>query len=76
MDGGCLSILIAGHPKLKYDLQRPILEEIGSRAESLLTPLQIGYHLTLALEEAYKIGTKPVTEEIVKSVIAKDINEV
>ncbi len=119
MDGGCLSILIAGHPKLKNDLKRPNLEEIGSRtdiftmdgivaskreyiewiinnctkpgvkidyvitdeaidllAESLLTPLQIGYHITLALEEAYKIGTKPVTEDIVKSVIAKDINDI
>ncbi len=32
--------------------------------------------MTLALEEAYKIGIKPVTEDIVKSVIAKDINDI
>jgi type II secretory pathway predicted ATPase ExeA len=30
--GGRLSIVLAGHPKLKNDLRRPALEEIGSRA--------------------------------------------
>ena len=30
--GGTLSIVLAGHPKLKNDLRRPTMEEIGSRA--------------------------------------------
>jgi type II secretory pathway predicted ATPase ExeA len=29
---GRLSIILAGHPKLKNDLRRPTLEEIGARA--------------------------------------------
>jgi type II secretory pathway predicted ATPase ExeA len=31
-NGGTLSVLLAGHPKLKNDLRRPSLEEIGGRA--------------------------------------------
>jgi len=31
-NGGILSVLLAGHPKLKNDLRRPSLEEIGARA--------------------------------------------
>jgi type II secretory pathway predicted ATPase ExeA len=31
-DGGLLSVVLAGHPKLKNDLRRPSLEEIGARA--------------------------------------------
>ena len=30
--GGMLSVVLAGHPKLKNDLRRPTMEEIGSRA--------------------------------------------
>jgi len=30
--GGALSVVLAGHPKLKNDLRRPSMEEIGSRA--------------------------------------------
>lgn len=30
--GGVLAVVIAGHPKLKNDLRRPTMEEIGSRA--------------------------------------------
>jgi len=113
-----LSVVLAGHPKLKNDLVRPNLEEIGSRseiftldgitsskreyiewllttcsqkdtgidtiltadaldflAERLITPLQIEHYLTLALEEAYLVGIKPVSTEIVEAVIAKDIND-
>lgn len=31
LQGGTLSILLVGHPKLKNDLRRPSLEEIGAR---------------------------------------------
>jgi type II secretory pathway predicted ATPase ExeA len=103
--GAPLSIVLAGHPKLKNDLRRPSLEEIGGRASAfglegirghqreyiewvlqsscgssveptelmseealsmmatrLATPLQIEQYLTLAFEEAYSIGSKPVTQ--------------
>jgi type II secretory pathway predicted ATPase ExeA len=33
--GGRLSVLLAGHPKLKNDLRRPSLEEIGYRTDVL-----------------------------------------
>ncbi len=32
-DGGKLSIILAGHPKLRNDLRRPTMEEIGNRTE-------------------------------------------
>lgn len=116
--GGTLSVVLAGHPKLKNDLRRSALEEIGSRttvfdldgiaaskrnfiewllqkctksetdihsilteeaidllAERLLTPLQIEHHLTLALEEAYLIGETPVSENVIESILAKDIDD-
>lgn len=115
--GGTLSVVLVGHPKLKNDLRRPTMEEIGGRstvlvleglknkkeeyiewlleqcthagtkiediftrealsllAEKLATPLQIGYYLGLAFEEAYKIGQKPVTSEIIEGILTKDID--
>ncbi len=114
---GTFSVVLVGHPKLKNDLRRPAMEEIGSRAsvfvlegiqgqqeqyidwliekcvkkdvarkdifaddamallvERLITPLQIAQHLTLAFEEGYRIGQKPVTAEIINAILAKDIN--
>ena len=114
---GVLSIILAGHPKLKNDLRRPAMEEIGSRtsifnlegiqgqkteyirwllgqclkkgvkqpdvftddaldylAERLSTPLQIEQHLTLAFEEGYHIGQKPIETELIDAIMAKDIN--
>jgi type II secretory pathway predicted ATPase ExeA len=115
--GGSLSIVLAGHPKLKNDLNSAQNEEIGSRttvfelngvvaskreyiewlledcskpdtdiyslateeaidllSDRLLTPLQISHHLSLAFEEAFKVGEKPINEEIIKSVLTKDID--
>ena len=117
--GGTLSVVLAGHPKLRNDLRRPTMEEIGNRAtlfsldnvhganreyiywlikqctrpetnpntlfdeeavellaERLATPLQIGQHMTLALEEAFHIGGQPVTVDVTESVLAKDINDI
>ena len=31
--GGCLSVVLAGHPKLRNDLRRPTMEEIGFRTD-------------------------------------------
>ena len=33
-DGGCLSVVLAGWPKLSNDLRRPKLEEIGMRTDT------------------------------------------
>ncbi|NEQ78588.1 MAG: AAA family ATPase [Okeania sp. SIO2C9] len=117
-DKGTLSVVLAGHPKLKNDLRRPSLEEIGARAsvfslegirgyqkdyiewvlteaskaetvptqlltseaidflaERLVTPLQIQQYLTLALEEAYRVGQKPVEPEIIEAVLTSGLNE-
>lgn len=115
--GGTLSVVLAGHPKLKNDLRRPSMEEIGSRAtvfelegfggekrqyvqwllnealspkakldaiitaealsilsDRLTTPLQFEQYLTLALEEGYKVGQKPVGAEVIDTVLAKDLD--
>jgi hypothetical protein len=40
----------------------------------LSTPLQFEYYLTRALEEAYKVGQKPVGTDMIENVLAKDIN--
>jgi type II secretory pathway predicted ATPase ExeA len=116
--GGILSVVLAGHPKLKNDLGRAAMEEIGSRttriqlegikgyqcnyiewllaecrtpkaklagqltdealqylSERLATPLQIEYYLGRAFEEGYLMGQTPVTQEIVESVLAPDLDE-
>lgn len=115
---GKLSVVLAGHPKLKNDLQRPTMEEIGFRTEvfsldritgsqreyiqwllacctqgrikvesiltedavnllatKLRTPLQVQRYLTLALEAAYQIGEKPISAEVVESVLSRQIDD-
>jgi type II secretory pathway predicted ATPase ExeA len=115
--GDLLAVILAGHPKLKNDLRRPAMEEIGARAtvltvdgiqgqqrayitwlleqcgtsaaeailtaeaidvlaDSLATPLQVEHYLTLALEAAYRAGQKPVTPEIIASVLAQGLDDV
>ena len=117
--GGNLAVIIAGHPKLGNDLKRPIMEEIGARAQlfqlnhwvenkvaygtwllkqccgkdiksaeiiteeamellisSLVTPLQINHYLTQAMEQAYQAGTRPITTEIVQSVLTPDLEAI
>jgi hypothetical protein len=49
-------------------------EAIDLLSERLLTPLQIAHHLTLAFEEAFKVGEKPVNEKIIESVLTIDID--
>ncbi|WP_024420859.1 ExeA family protein, partial [Pseudomonas avellanae] len=114
---GRLSVVLAGHPKLRNDLRRPTMEEIGYRtdifsldsiagsqreyihwlletctegkidAESILTedaidllatklrtPLQIQLHISLALEAGYLTGEKPVSAELVESVLSRQLD--
>jgi type II secretory pathway predicted ATPase ExeA len=51
-------------------------EALDILATRLGTALQIEDHLTRALEEAYKVGQKPVKPEIVESVLTKDLNDI
>ncbi len=118
-DGGeRLSVVLAGHPKLRNDLRRPIMEEIGCRTSSfafegiagqqrdcidwllaasaaqgttpgelvtepaigllaarLRTPLQVEQHLTLAFEEGFRVGEKPVTAEVVEAVLSRQLDD-
>lgn len=116
--GGRLSVILAGHPKLRNDLRRPTMEEIGYRtdifnldgiagsqrayiqwllgvcadnkaelgeiltdeaidilATKLRTPLQVQLHLTLALEAGYQTGEKPVTAELVETVLSRQLDD-
>jgi hypothetical protein len=43
-------------------------------AERLMTPLQIEHYLTRALEQAYRVGGKPVTPAIVTQTLAPDLH--
>jgi O-acetylhomoserine/O-acetylserine sulfhydrylase-like pyridoxal-dependent enzyme len=43
--------------------------------ERLATPLQIEQYLTLAFEEAYSIGQKPVTAEVIENVLAQGLDD-
>lgn len=115
---GRLSVVLAGHPKLRNDLRRPTMEEIGYRtdvfsldgiagaqreyirwllgtctegqveAESILTedaidilatklrtPLQVQLHLTLALEAGYQAGEKPVSADLIESILSRQIDD-
>jgi len=117
-NSGTLCVVLAGHPKLKNDLRRPTLEEIGARAsvftlegiqghqyqyikwllseciqdklqpenllteeaiaflaERLITPLQVEHYLRLVFEEAYRVGLKPATPDIIKTVLAAGLND-
>jgi type II secretory pathway predicted ATPase ExeA len=50
-------------------------EAVDFLAASLATPLQVEQYLTLALEAGYRAGQKPVTPEIVASVLATGLDE-
>ena len=55
-----------------------IIEEqaIDYLAEKLSTPLQIEQHLTMAMEEGYKIGIKPITTDLLDITLSKHIDDI
>ncbi len=116
--GGSLSIVLSGHPKLKNDLRRPTMEEIGYRttiitfegitgqqrpyiawllkacvatdrdpaeifedaavdllARRLATPLQIEQYLTRALEEGFRVGERPITPQLIETILSPQLDE-
>ncbi len=50
-------------------------EAIDLLSERLITPLQIEHYLNLSVEEGYRLGQKPVTPEIINSVLAKGLDD-
>jgi type II secretory pathway predicted ATPase ExeA len=69
--GGTLSVVLAGHPKLKNDLSRPSMEEIGARATVFdLEPFgperlkYINWLIGQALTAKVKIDTLITTEAL------------
>jgi type II secretory pathway predicted ATPase ExeA len=59
--GGILSVLLAGHPKLKNDLRRPTMEEIGSRSTILTLEGMVGSqreYITWLIDACGSEGTK------------------
>ena len=115
---GSLAIVLSAHPKLRQDLRRPTMEEVGYRstviayegvaghqreyiawllracaaadttlaemiddaavellATRLRTPLQIEQHLVLAFEEAFRVDVKPVTVEVIESVLSRHMDD-
>jgi len=50
-------------------------EAIAFLAERLITPLQVEHYLRLVFEEAYRVGLKPATPDIIKTVLAAGLND-
>ena len=50
-------------------------DAIDLLASKLRTPLQVQRYLALALEAAYQVGEKPVSPEIVESVLSRQIDD-
>jgi len=50
-------------------------EAIDMLATKLRTPLQVQTHLTLALEAGYQTGEKPVTVELVETVLSRQLDD-
>jgi hypothetical protein len=44
-------------------------------ASRLKTPLQIEQHLTLAFEEAFRVGERPVTRQVVEGVLSRQLDD-
>jgi hypothetical protein len=51
------------------------VEAIDVLASLLRTPLQIQMHLNLALEASYQSGERPVSVEVVESVLSRQIDD-
>jgi type II secretory pathway predicted ATPase ExeA len=70
-----LKWLLAQSVAPKTKIESVIADDaVAMLSEKLSTPLQFEYYLTRALEEAYKVGQKPVGADMIENVLAKDIN--
>jgi hypothetical protein len=70
-----LKWLLAQSVSPKTKIESVITDDaVAMLSEKLSTPLQFEYYLTRDLEEAYKVGQKPVGGDMINNVLAKDIN--
>ena len=55
-----------------------IIEEqaVDYLAEHLSTPLQVEQHLSMAMEEAFNAGVKPITVDILEMTLSKRIDDI
>ena len=117
-DGGRIAVVLAGHPRLRNELNQSSMEEIAYRthffeldgaihsrreyiewllnecseqdvepnqilepdaidilAERLITPLQIGQHIVMALEAGHSADERPVSAGIVQSLISTNLGD-
>ena len=60
------------------ELVKDIIEDqaVDYLAEHLTTPLQVEQHLTLALEEAYAVGVKPINVDLLEETLSSRIDEI
>lgn len=59
----------------KVKVQDIITEEAIKRlAEALITPLQIQYYFTKAMQQAYQMGEKPIQADLIDQVLLPDLN--
>ena len=64
----------ASQEKIKpTDILEP--DTISYLAKRLSTPLQIEQYLTLAMNEAYEVGEKPITADFMETILAIGLDE-
>jgi len=72
--GGTLSVVLVGHPKLRNDLRRPALEEIGTRTEMFWLDGIKGEeraYITWLLSQCTKLDSPEIlTEEAIEHLAA------
>lgn len=62
-----------GHKEIHQD-EIITQEAMELLVNSLVTPLQINHYLTQAMEQAYIAGIKPITTEIMESILVPDLD--
>ena len=60
---------------LSWHLMHETIKIKTTLSQRLTTPLQIEQYLTLAFEEAYRVGHKPVTPEIIETTLAQGLED-
>ena len=85
--GGRLSVILAGHPKLRNDLRRPTMEEIGYRTDIFTLDGVAGSQREYILwllgasaapntdPESILDGEKPVTAALVETVLSRQLDD-
>lgn len=69
-----LEWVISNCSKAKKDIKHLFTDDaVDLLVEKLVTPLQFEQYLKFALEEAYQISQKPITQGFIESILSRDI---